>query len=172
MPTQHWKKQAALEGPCTNMTGFTRLVAAEDGAADGMQDEMPSIFVPALTQKQLAQFGHFGVMNRPFSVVQFIAFGGLERIPERFVYIAETDHVLMRPLPNLATESTPAAFSFGYMHCRRCPCHSPSMPTCLPVAQPNPFASFCAFSASSPEEEEELDRTPAMFRQCFPPATD
>ena len=30
--------------------------------------------------------------------------------------ILETDHVLMQPIPNLATESTPAAFVFGYMH--------------------------------------------------------
>jgi len=30
--------------------------------------------------------------------------------------IAETDHVLMRPMPNLATQTEAAAHSFGYMH--------------------------------------------------------
>ena len=36
-------------------------------------------------------------------------------IKEEYVYIAETDHVMLRPLPNLATEAVPAAFNFGYM---------------------------------------------------------
>ena len=31
------------------------------------------------------------------------------------VYIAETDHLMLRPLPNLATPTTPAGFNFGYM---------------------------------------------------------
>jgi hypothetical protein len=57
-----------------------------------------------------------GVLNRPFSVVQLIERGGLSRITEDYIYIAETDHVLMRPLPNLATEDKAAAFGFGYMH--------------------------------------------------------
>ena len=56
------------------------------------------------------------MLNRPFSVVQFIEGGGFDRIPEAFVYVAETDHVLMRPMPNLATEDKAAAFGFGYMH--------------------------------------------------------
>ena len=30
--------------------------------------------------------------------------------------VAETDHVLMRPMPNLATQTEAAAHSFGYMH--------------------------------------------------------
>ena len=39
-----------------------------------------------------------------------------KRITEEYVMIAETDHVLMKPLPNLATETTAAAHVFGYMH--------------------------------------------------------
>merc|ERR1712185_500748 len=39
----------------------------------------------------------------------------VERIVEEYVYIAETDHILLRPLPNLATDKVPAAFNFGYM---------------------------------------------------------
>jgi len=49
--------------------------------------------------------------------VQWIERGGMAALAEAYVYIAETDHVLMRPLPNLATEEKAAAFSFGYMHC-------------------------------------------------------
>lgn len=36
-------------------------------------------------------------------------------IVESYVLIAETDHVLLRPLPNLASEVEPAAYHFGYM---------------------------------------------------------
>ena len=57
-----------------------------------------------------------GVLNRPFSVQQLLESGGLARIREEYVYIAETDHVLMRPLPNLASRAKAAAFGFGYMH--------------------------------------------------------
>jgi hypothetical protein len=34
----------------------------------------------------------------------------------RYVLILETDHVLMQPIPNEATPTTPAGFDFGYMH--------------------------------------------------------
>ena len=30
--------------------------------------------------------------------------------------ILETDHVIMKPIPNLATPTTPAAYIFGYMY--------------------------------------------------------
>ena len=33
-----------------------------------------------------------------------------------YVLILETDHVIMKPIPNLATPEMPAAFVFGYMH--------------------------------------------------------
>ena len=112
----HFLKQKRLDGACTEMTGFTRLVASERAEADGLENEMPSVFVRQYTTAEIAQYGHFGVLNRPFSVVQFIDQGGLERLPEQFIYIAETDHVLMKPLPNLATEKKAAAFAFGYMH--------------------------------------------------------
>lgn len=113
----HWVKQAKLDGECTDMTGFTRLVASEDGKPDGLEVEMPSVFVKQLTAAELATLGHFGVMNRPYSVVQYIAQGHLDRLKEDYVYIAETDHVFMKPLKNLATPETPVAFGFGYMHC-------------------------------------------------------
>ena len=84
----HWKKQAALDGECTDMTGFTRMVASEDGKPDGLEGEMPSVFVTQLTTAELSTLGHFGVLNRPYSVIQFIARGHLARIPEDYVYIA------------------------------------------------------------------------------------
>ena len=41
---------------------------------------------------------------------------GLARVKEDYILIAETDHVLMKYLPNLASPGRAAAHSFGYMH--------------------------------------------------------
>ena len=113
----HWKKQATADGPCTDMTGFTRIMATAGGKPDGLESEMPSVFTVEYTPDEIAKYGHFGVLNRPYSVQQWLDQGGLGRIPEAYVYIAETDHVLMRPLPNLAVKyGKPCAFSFGYMY--------------------------------------------------------
>ena len=68
----HWKKQAAAGGPCTDMTGFTRLCASKDGLPDGVEKVVPSVFVKQLTTEVLAKYGHFGVLNRPHSVVEFL----------------------------------------------------------------------------------------------------
>ena len=43
----------------------------------------------------------------------------LVRSSRRYVLLLETDHVFMRPLPNLATPDMPAAWDFGYMHAHR-----------------------------------------------------
>jgi len=75
------------------------------------------VFVTEYTAEELARFKHFAVMNRPSSVLQMLANPAMmARITEEYLMIAETDHVLMRPLPNLATREEPAAYNFGYMH--------------------------------------------------------
>jgi len=113
----HWKKQAAAGGPCTEMTGFTRLCASKDGEPDGLEDYIPSVFVKQLPDSVLKNYGYFGVLNRPHSVVEFFKEPRLyERIKEEYVMVAETDHVYMKPIPNLASATEAAAHSFGYMH--------------------------------------------------------
>jgi len=113
----HWKKQAQAGGECTEMTGFTRLCASAEGKPDGLEKFIPSVFVKQLTTDVLKNYGHFGVLNRPHSVVEFFKDASLhERIKEEYVMVAETDHVLMKPVPNLASETEAAAHSFGYMH--------------------------------------------------------
>ena len=112
----HWKKQRAAGGACSEMEGFTRLCATRDGRPDGLEAEIPSAFTVELSQQVLASHFHFGVLNRPNSVKQLFETAGLlDHITSDFMLILETDHVIMRPIPNLATESTPAAFVFGYM---------------------------------------------------------
>ena len=65
----HFKKQRALDGTCTDMGGFTRLVASEGAAADGLEEEMPSVFVKQYTAAEIAKYGHFGVRAAARSAV-------------------------------------------------------------------------------------------------------
>jgi hypothetical protein len=99
----HWRKQRAVDGDCTEMTGFTRLCASEGGLPDPAAPFIPSVFVPSLSPAVLAKYGNFGVLNRPHSVVEFFKRPELVvRVREKYVLVAETDHVLMQPMPNLA----------------------------------------------------------------------
>ena len=102
------------------MTGFTRLCATRDGRPDGLEAEIPSAFTVELSQQVLASHFHFGVLNRPHSVLKLLASDEmLSQLSSPFVMILETDHVIMKPIPNLATPTMPAAWVFGYMHGHR-----------------------------------------------------
>ena len=85
----HWKKQSALGGACSEMTGYTRLCASEGGKPDGLEGFIPSVFVKALTTDVLKNYGHFGVLNRPHSVVEFFKSPELlSRVVEEYVLVA------------------------------------------------------------------------------------
>ena len=60
----HFRKAQAAN-PCTEMTGFTRLLASSAGNRDALSDHMPTVTVP--------QLGHdktrgFMVINRPWTM--------------------------------------------------------------------------------------------------------
>ncbi len=108
----HFKK-AQRSNPCTEMVGFTRLLASANGQPDDMMDEMPTVCVPQLGFDKTRGFQ---VINRPWSVLQFLRMPEWkQRIVEDYVYIAETDHLLMRDIPNRATPAINVAFFFPYM---------------------------------------------------------
>ncbi|KOO22719.1 hypothetical protein Ctob_008304 [Chrysochromulina tobinii] len=114
----HWKKQRALDpaGVCTELTGFTRLVANGNGDPDGIEGEIPSYFVKEYDNNDLMRFHGYRVINRPYSVVQFLQTAyWREKVTEEYVYIAETDHILTQPLPNRAKPGSPMAYIFNYM---------------------------------------------------------
>ena len=69
----HWKKQKALDGPCTDMVALHRLCATKGGEPDGLESEIPTIFTVELSQEVLASHFHFGVLNRPNSVRQLLS---------------------------------------------------------------------------------------------------
>ena len=128
-PYQAWQtrimyyhlKKLQMSNPCTEITGFTRLLSSPNGALDALADEIPTVTATALSGGQACRgldenscdMG-FPVMNRPHAITQFLA-----KLPasltEEYVLIAETDHVFMSEPPNRATPDKPACFPFGYM---------------------------------------------------------
>jgi len=112
-----WKaiRDADPAGACTEMTGFTRLVASAGGKPDGLEGEIPSVFTPEWDGRDVSRFKGYRVINRPRSVVQFLKTAAYAAIKEEYMFIAETDHILLQPIPNLATLGSPMAYVFGYM---------------------------------------------------------
>ena len=82
-----------------------------------MMDEMPTLLVNQLGHGRCAECDHgFIVMNRPWGVVQMVRSAHWrEKIPEEYVMLIETDHMLMVPPPNRATAEMPVGFGFYYM---------------------------------------------------------
>mmetsp|Transcript_31262 Transcript_31262/g.95607 ORF Transcript_31262/g.95607 Transcript_31262/m.95607 type:complete len:224 (+) Transcript_31262:887-1558(+) len=55
-------------------------------------------------------------MNRPWSLKQLAASPEwTSRITEEYIFVMETDHLLLKPPPNTATPTSPVAFGFYYM---------------------------------------------------------
>ena len=102
--------------PCSDLGGFTRLLNTPDAQPDGLMDEIPTVLVKQLKGGVCDECDHhFVVMNRPWGLRQFLEHPAYARIPESYLFIVETDHLLMRPPPNRATEATPVGFGFYYM---------------------------------------------------------
>ena len=125
----HFKK-LQRSNPCTEMTGFTRMLNSDGAKRDGLMDEMPTVLVHALdhgsgcrdTGENTCDMG-FPVMNRPHGVTQLLAklqagAPELAHLTEQYVLIAETDHVFIREPKNMATPRKPACFPFGYMNAK------------------------------------------------------
>ena len=52
----------------------------------------------------LTQNLRYVVLNRPYAFVQWIK---AQKIPEKYVFMSEPDHVFLRPLPNFMTSDAP-----------------------------------------------------------------
>ena len=108
----HFKKIQA-QNPCTEMTGFTRLLASRGAQLDELAKTIPTIVVEQATQQTTKGFQ---VINRPWSFNEMLKTEAWrERITEDYVFIAETDHLILRDIPNRATPSLSIAFFFPYM---------------------------------------------------------
>jgi len=108
----HFRK-AQRANPCTEMQGFTRLLASSNSAGDDLMSYMPTVTV---SQLGFEKTRGFQVINRPWTMMEFLKMKEwAERIREDYVYIAETDHLLLADIPNRATPKLNVAFFFPYM---------------------------------------------------------
>lgn len=104
----YWFRKRRDEGGALNeMGGFTRVL--HSGAPDNLMAEIPTFVVDPLPTGM--DKGYI-VLNRPFAFVQWLQ---KAKIEEEYILMAEPDHVLVKPLPNLATEFMPAAYAFFYI---------------------------------------------------------
>lgn len=102
----HWYKKYR-DGEGSEMGGFTRVL--HSGAPDNLMEEIPTFVVDPLPE---GMDKGYVVLNRPWAFVQWVQKAVIE---EEYVFMAEPDHIIVRPIPNLATQWAPAAFPFFYI---------------------------------------------------------
>lgn len=121
----HYVRVKREGGPCSEVGGFTRLLTQPAGAPhDALVPLMRTVVVTELTPQQTLGFV---VLNRPHSMVEALgrpaglkgtAAALIERehgFVEDYLFVAETDHLLMKPLPNLASPAEGLGYPFHYM---------------------------------------------------------
>ncbi|KAG2278492.1 hypothetical protein Bca52824_061047 [Brassica carinata] len=97
----YWfKKAKASAGPGSEMGGFTRIL--HNGKPDKYMDEIPT-FVAQPLPSGMDQ--GYVVLNRPWAFVQWLQQADIK---EDYVLMSEPDHVIVKPIPNLAKDG------FGY----------------------------------------------------------
>ncbi|KAG2242800.1 hypothetical protein Bca52824_095356 [Brassica carinata] len=108
----YWfKKAKASAGPGSEMGGFTRIL--HNGKPDKYMDEIPT-FVAQPLPSGMDQ--GYVVLNRPWAFVQWLQ---QTDIKEDYVLMSEPDHIIVKPIPNLAKDGFGAAFPFFTSNRRR-----------------------------------------------------
>lgn len=111
----HYTQLKARE-PCSDLGGFTRLLSTPDGKPDWLAGEIPTIVTKQLSHGSCDTCDHgFVVMNRPWSLKQLAASNEWVSIVDEYLFIMETDHLLLRAFENTATSTAPVGFGFYYM---------------------------------------------------------
>eukprot|EP00245_Coleochaete_scutata_P012491 TRINITY_DN4847_c1_g1_i2.p1 TRINITY_DN4847_c1_g1~~TRINITY_DN4847_c1_g1_i2.p1 ORF type:complete len:386 (+),score=70.76 TRINITY_DN4847_c1_g1_i2:165-1322(+) len=103
----YWYKKFQNAEGGEEMGGFTRIL--HSGVPDQIMNEVPTVVVDALPAG--VDKGYV-VLNRPWAFVQWLS---LADIDEEYIFMAEPDHIIVKPIANLATEFMPAAFPFFYI---------------------------------------------------------
>ena len=98
----HHYKRLKTSVPCSDIGEFTRLLTMPKGQPpDSLASIMKTVTSVEL-QKGSEDF-NFVVLNRPHSLRDALKRGALSHIKEQHVLLTETDHLLLKPLPNLAS---------------------------------------------------------------------
>ncbi|GMJ07738.1 hydroxyproline O-arabinosylatransferase 1 [Hibiscus trionum] len=102
----YWFKQHK-NGPNSEMGGFTRIL--HSGEPDEYMDEIPTFIAQPLPDG--ADQGYI-VLNRPWAFVQWLQKADIK---EDYILMAEPDHIIVKPIPNLSKPDRGAAFPFFYI---------------------------------------------------------
>nr|CAB3467250.1 unnamed protein product [Digitaria exilis]CAB3469640.1 unnamed protein product [Digitaria exilis] len=102
----HWFKEARRAPGGGDMGGFTRIL--HSGKPDEFVDEIPTFVADPLAQGDQGYI----VLNRPWAFVQWLQKADIK---EEYILMAEPDHIIVKPIPNLSRDGRPAAFLFFYI---------------------------------------------------------
>ncbi|XP_059641098.1 hydroxyproline O-arabinosyltransferase 1 [Cornus florida] len=102
----YWFKKFK-DGPNSEMGGFTRIL--HSGKPDKFMDEIPT-FVAQPLPSGMDQ-GYI-VLNRPWAFVQWLRQADIK---EDYILMAEPDHIIVKPIPNISKDGLGAAFPFFYI---------------------------------------------------------
>ncbi|KQK19320.1 hydroxyproline O-arabinosyltransferase 1 [Brachypodium distachyon] len=104
----HWFKEARRrQGRGGEMGGFTRIL--HSGKPDEFIDEIPTFVADPLPEG--TDQGYI-VLNRPWAFVQWLQKADIQ---EEYILMAEPDHLIVKPIPNLSKDGRAAAFPFFYI---------------------------------------------------------
>ncbi|GMH37454.1 hypothetical protein BSKO_05327 [Bryopsis sp. KO-2023] len=104
------KAECEADPPC-DMGGFTRIL--HSGKPDDLMETIPTFLAEPLPATHNANKDGYVVLNRPNSILQWLQ---QATIPEKYVLMAEPDHLLLKPLPNMMVGENPVAYGFLYMN--------------------------------------------------------
>jgi len=106
-------KEKYPDGP---LGGFTRLL--HSNTTDYFMDKIPTIRVDTLPAEDLLVQDwvthNYPPLNRPYAFYQFTR-DHLHKIPERYIFMSEPDHIIMEPPPLPSQRDRPVTSSFWYM---------------------------------------------------------
>ncbi|AQL01618.1 Hydroxyproline O-arabinosyltransferase 1-like [Zea mays] len=102
----HWFKEARRAPGGDEMGGFTRIL--HSGKPDEFVDEIPTFVADPLPDGDQGYI----VLNRPWAFVQWLQKADIK---EDYILMAEPDHIIVKPIPNLSRDGQAAAFPFFYI---------------------------------------------------------
>ncbi|KAL6898042.1 hypothetical protein ACP4OV_006638 [Aristida adscensionis] len=103
----YWFKEARRARGGGEMGGFTRIL--HSGSPDEFVDEIPTFVADPLPEG--TDQGYI-VLNRPWAFVQWLQKADIQ---EEYILMAEPDHIIVKPIPNLSRDGRAAAFPFFYI---------------------------------------------------------
>lgn len=109
---RYLKRKAECEqqlGDACEIGGFTRLL--HSGQEDSLMDEIPTFVAQPLTE---IDHRSYPPLDRAYAYTQWAP---QANITEDFVLMLDSDHLFLRPLPNLMrNDEWPVSFGFWYMN--------------------------------------------------------